>query len=292
MAEQGVAGVFGRGEDAVSHLAPIRGGRGWAEGYAFRHRADSRGLPAERRDARGLAGGLAFAAREDILLGFGVDQGWLDLEVPDALETADIELTQLALGARFGGGPFSLAVSASYGFGSVDSERSLVTVSTASYDVAVFGLFAEASYAFEAGAWQLAPTLGIDHVRVETEDFAERGTLGLAVPEHDSSRTRLFPGVRFGRSFAFGEGTRLDVAGSLRYLAVVGGDERTIPVAFTIAPGTPLVMRGLDERNSALAGVQARLRLSPSLDLYLAYDGRFADGDHAHGVTAGLSLVW
>ena len=143
------------------------------------------------------------------MLGFGVDQGWLDLDVPDAMETAQIDLTQFALGARFGSGPFSLAMSASYGFGSVDSTSSLIAVSTASYDVDVIGLFAEASYTFEAGGWRLVPKAAIDHVRIDSEAFTGSGMLGLSVPSHDSDRTRLVPGLEFGRSFrAWRQGRR------------------------------------------------------------------------------------
>ena len=73
---------------------------------------------------------------------------------------------------------------------------------------------------------------------------------------------------------------------------IVGGEARSLPVAFALAPGAPLTMRGLDERDSALVGLQARFRLSARASLYLAYDGRFAGGYDAHGGTAGFRLTW
>ena len=223
---------------------------------------------------------------------FTSSQGWLDLNMPDAMETAQIDLTQVALGARFGNGPFSLAASVSYGFGSVDSTSSLIAVSTASRTMST------SSACSPKRATRSRPAAGGCAARHDGPcPHRQRGLhrqrhARLAVPSHDSDRTRLIPGLEFGRSFPLGDRGALDLSGSVPYVAIVGGEERTLPVAFTIAPGTPLVMRGLSERDSALIGAQARLRLSPTFDLYLAYDGRFAGGYDAHGGTVGFKLVW
>ena len=156
----------------------------------------------------------------------------------------------------------------------------------------LWGAAAEASYLFEAGAWRIVPRLALDHVRIESDAFVESGALGLSAPSSDRDRTRASAGLEIGRSFAVDAGSRIDVAAWGRYVAVLGGEERTLPVAFNLAPGAPLVMRGLPERDSVALGAQLGIQLTPRLGFYGAYDGRFASGYDAHGLIAGLRFVW
>lgn len=297
MGEESAPARFGeRGDTAGtgSALAPAGGGRAWAEFYGYRARADARGgIFAERRDARGLAGGFSLAAGEGLTVGLAVDRGRLDLAVPGSGEEADVDMTQLAASARLGAGPFSLGLAFAYGFGNVDSRRALGGIATsARYDVDLIGGAAEARYTFETGGLRLTPVAALDWARVSSDAFIETGAFGLAAPDASRSRTRAAIGLEAGTSILFEGGARLDLAASGRYLAVLSGAARALPVAFNAAPGNALVMRGLAERDAVALGGQAAFHLTPSLSLYVAYDGRFAGGYDGHAAVAGIRIGW
>jgi autotransporter-associated beta strand protein/T5SS/PEP-CTERM-associated repeat protein len=273
----------------VSRLASPDGGRGWAEAYGYRTRADARGgIFAERRDAWGLAGGLTLVAGEAVQLGFGVDSGRLDLAVPGSGEDADVELTQLGLVARLGSGPFSLSLAGTYGFGSVDSLRTFGGSATAgAYDVNLWGGRAEARYRFDSGAWRIVPVVAFDYVRLHSDAFVESGVLGFTAAATARHRSRATAGLELSRDFG-----PFDLAAAVRYDAVLGGEARLLPVTFNAAPATPLIMRGLCDRDAMAAGLQATLHLSQSAAFYLAWEGRFAGGYDSHAAAAGLRLSW
>lgn len=287
-------GESGGGASTASALAPELGPHStWAEVYGFRNRNAARGgIAAERRDAFGFAGGFSIGVGANLRLGFGLDHGRLDLEVQGAGERADVELTQLAATARFGFGALGVSIGAVHGVGSVGGSRTLLGATASSYDVSHWGFLAEASYLLQAGSWRIVPRLALDHVRMESDAFTERGAFALAVPAASRSRTRAAAGLEVGRSFATGAGGRIDLAATARYVAVLDGEERTLPVAFTLAPGAPLVMRGLSERDSLVLGGQLGIQVTPMLGLYLAYEGHLASGYDAHAAAAGLRISW
>jgi autotransporter-associated beta strand protein len=290
MGEEGAPHRFGRrGEGATSDKH-----RGWAEYYGYRARIDGRGgILAERRDAHGFAVGLSLFAGEAFSIGVAVDRGRLDLAVPGSGETAGVELTQFAASVRYDDGPFSLGLAFTYGSGDVDSRRALGDITTsAGYGVDLIGGVAELRYAIDAGDWRIVPVAALDWLRVGSDAFAEAGTFGLRAPNTDRERTRATFGLEAGTTIPFADGSRLDLTLSGRYAAILSGGERTLPVAFTLVPGTPLVMRGLSERDSAILGVQAAYHCSPGLSLYLAYSGQFGAGYDAQGAVAGVSVRW
>ncbi|MBX3562381.1 MAG: hypothetical protein KF780_11280 [Sphingomonas sp.] len=66
-----------------------------------------------------------------------------------------------------------------------------------------------------------------------------------------------------------------------RNVAVLYGEERTLPVAFAIAPGAPLV------GDNGEIGARARIPLAVNAALVLGYDGRFGSGYESHHGLAG-----
>lgn len=286
LGREGARGLFG------SRGGAGRGG-GWAEAYVLDGGRDPRdGLPGERSDAAGFAAGFGLDAAPGVSLGFGADHGWTDIGVAATGEAADVRLTQLGLHARLGAGPFGVGAALTYGAGEVDSSRAFMGVARGAYDVELLGALVEARYDIDLGGWRLTPAAGLDWVRIESDAFAESGPFGFIVPAAERNRTRAFAGAEVGGRFGLGGGAALELAGSARYLAVLDGEERALPIVFAAAPGTPLVMRGIDEEDSILLGAQARLELSRSVDLYFAYDGRFAGGHESHAGTGGVRIRW
>lgn len=312
LGDEGSAGLFGEpatravgttfAADLPADAAPVapaplpifHQGRGWAEAYGIRARTDAwREVPGDRRDAHGFAGGVSYVPVPWLMLGFGIDQGRVDVVVPAAVERANIDLTQVASVARISNGPFALALSATYGFGSVDTTRAFLAVSSASYDVRLWGVLAEASYRFDLGPWHVVPKAGADYVRVEGDRFSEIGLLGLIARPTDTNRSRAFAGIEVGRAFAIGEVAWLDLSSSIRAVTVLDGAERTLPVAFAAAPNIGLTIRGNEARGTGIdLGAQARLGVTPNIGLYAAYNGQFHSHHRSHAATAGLKVVW
>lgn len=276
------SGLFDLGARLLNRLTgPLPANAGWGEIYAFRV------SQAGRRDAYGFAAGANVALAEGLSVAFGLDHGRLDIDVPGAREEGDVTLTELGGALRLERGPFTAAVSATYGWGRAETLRTIIGNSGADYDVRVSGVAFDMGYAFQTGGWTLRPVAGLDYVSVRTDGFTEGDMLGLAVAKQKVDRVRASAGLEAGRSWG-----NVRLSASARYLSVLDGDERVIPVAFAIAPGRVLEMAAPNEPDTALLGARARLNLSPAVSLWLAYDGRFGSDYTGHAGTAGISVAW
>lgn len=276
------SGVLDLGSRLLDRLAAVQGGnQGWAEVYRFRVNQSG------RRDAWGLAGGFGVAVAPGVTLGLGVDHGNLDIGVPDSDEEGDVELTELGAMLRVESGPFAASLAAVHGFGEAETLRTIIGASRADYDVRVTGGAIDVGYAMDAGGWTVRPVAGIDYLHLSTDAFAETDTLGLIAAEQDIDRVRASAGVEIGRDFG-----GISIAASARYLAVLSGDERGLPVAFAAAPGQLLDMTGPSEPDTLLVGARARIPLAPNAALSVSYGGRFGGGYDGHAAAAGISITW
>ncbi|HTU10045.1 MAG TPA: autotransporter domain-containing protein [Allosphingosinicella sp.] len=276
------SGLFDLSSRLLNRLTgPLPANAGWGEVYAFRVSQTG------RRDARGFAAGANLALAPGLTLAFGLDHGSLDIDVPGAEETGEVTLTEFGAGLRLERGPFTAALSATYGGGNAETLRTIVGGSGADYDVRVAGVAFELGYAFAAAGWTLRPVAGLDYVSVRTDGFTETDMLGLVVGRQNAERVRASLGLEASRRWG-----AFELAASARYLSVLDGDERIIPVAFAVAPGRALDMTAPSEPDTALLGARGRFALSPAVSLWLAYDGRFGSGYTSHAGTAGLSVSW
>lgn len=276
------SGLFDLGARLLNRLTgPLPVNAGWGEVYAFRV------SQAGHRDARGFAAGANLALAPGLTLAFGLDHGSLDIDVPGAQEEGEVTLTELGGALRLERGPFTAALSATYGWGKAETLRTIIGNSGADYDVRVAGVALDIGYAFETGGWTLRPVAGLDYVSVRTDGFTETDMLGLTAGKQSAGRVRASAGLEGSRSWG-----NFQLAASARYLTVLDGDERIIPVAFAIAPGQVLDMAAPSEPDTALLGARARLAVSPAVSLWLAYDGRFGRDYTGHAGTAGLSVSW
>lgn len=272
------SGVLDLGGRLLGRLAAIgAGNEGWAEVYGFRVRQGG------RRDARGLAGGFGVAVAPGVTLGAGIDHGRLDIDVPGANEDGEVELTEIGLVARVESGPFTASLAAVHGFGEAETLRTIIGSSRADYDVRLTGAALEFGYAIDTGGWTLRPVAGLDYLRLSTDAFAETDTLGLIAAEQDFDRVRASAGIEVGRDFG-----GIAIGGSVRYLAVLDGDERGLPVAFAAAPGRLLDMSGPNEPDTLMVGARAGISLAPNTALTFSYGGRFGGGYEAHAIAAGF----
>jgi hypothetical protein len=252
----------------------------WAEPYYLHVRQG------DSRESWGVAGGFAFEAAPGLTLGIALDHGWSDLSGV-AGEGGKLQLTEVGATAHFAGGPFTAALSGVYGFGSAETTRSFAGSSSASYDVRIAGAALDLGYALTAGPLRVTPVAGVDYVAIHSDGFTESDTLGLTAPDHDSHRWRASGGVELSA-----DAGRVTLSASARYVAVLEGEARSLPIAFAIAPGMPLVMQGPPEPDTAQLSARARFGIVKNAALTLGYDGRFGTGYTQHAAFAAVSVNW
>ncbi|MBU4531451.1 MAG: autotransporter outer membrane beta-barrel domain-containing protein [Hoeflea sp.] len=267
---------------------------GWLESYGSTASAAAQGAaPGDRRTAWGLSGGAAYSFANGLTLGFGVDRGRTGVSLSTVGESGDIELTQFGVSARFDAGRWFAGGGLSYGLGEARTTQTLGGVSTAAYDLTVFGLSAEAGYRFDLGGVTLTPSAGLDFTSLRTSAFTGTGGAALSAPAFTSERTRAFAGLGIARAFETDGGGRLELLGSARIVGVLSGEERLLPVVLASSPGAPLTVTGASEGRIGLdLGGEARYRIAAGAEIFARYDGEFREGFDAHQGTVGLRISW
>ncbi|MFN4160006.1 MAG: autotransporter outer membrane beta-barrel domain-containing protein [Gemmobacter sp.] len=256
---------------------------GWVEGYATGGRTDADGTrPGERRDGRGVAGGLTWVFPSGVTLGFGLDTGRTDLALRSVGETGKVSLTQAGVGLGYRSGDWFASGALVYGLGEADTQT---LAGAARYDLRVFGAMAETGWHLRAGDWAVTPSVGVDHVRVRRDGFA---TGALVAAAHSAGRTRVFAGVEARRDWAQAGGV-LGLRLGARVVHVVAGADRVLPVTFG---GTGLAITGAP---GGRTGVDASVGVTwkgQGVDAYLRADGRWRTGARDHGMAAGVTVRW
>jgi autotransporter-associated beta strand protein len=276
------SGMFDLGGRMLGRLTSIEAGTaGWGEFYRFRVNQSG------RRDAWGLAGGFGLALASGVTLGVGIERGWLDIDVPGALETGNLALTEFGAALRVDSGPFSASLAAVHGFGDAETRRTIIGGSDADYDVRLTGVALDFGYVIDMRGWTLRPQAGLDYIRLSTDPFTESDTLGLVVADQSEDRVRASAGLSIGRDFG-----GFAFSASARYLAVLSGGERSLPVAFAIAPGRILDMSAPSEPDGALLGARLAVPLSPGTTFFVGYGGRFGGDYETHAGTAGFRVAF
>lgn len=276
------SGLFDLGARLLGRLGRVEAGTaGWAEAYGFRVEQGG------RRSAQGAAGGVGIAAGPGLTVALGVDRGQIDLDLPGARETGRVELTEFGGAVRYNSGPIGASFALVRGFGNADTRRTIIGSSRARYDVSVTGAALDMGYAMDLGGWTLRPEAGVDWVRLSTDGFAETDTLGLVASGASAQQMRATAGVSVERALG-----RVTLSARARYLTVLDGADREIPVAFALAPGAPLNMSAPGEPDGALLAAAALIRLAPAAQLSVVYDARLGGGYTSHAGRVGVRIAF
>jgi len=266
---------------------------GWAEVYGATARTSADGdIPGDRRRAYGLAGGFNALLTENLVLGFGIDQGRTDIDLDRAFqESGTVNLTQFGVNAGYRSGPFFVNAAATYGVGDADTTHSVGGASTASYNLATWGVLGETGYRFDLGGLWLTPSIGLDYTSVHSDSFTETGGLALAANGYTADRTRAWLGLRVGHSWQMASGGSFDLSAYGRVVDVLSGQDRLLPVTFAATPGTPMTITGNKENRVGFdLGVKASYTITDRTSLFAGYDGAFRDGFSAHQGRVGLKV--
>src|ERR1700694_2172437 len=98
--------------------------RTWGEAYGISARTDAQGgFVGDRRQTWGGVAGVGARVAPGVNVGLSVDQSQTSIDVPLALQSARLRLTQIGFNASVDKGPWTWAIALVHGFGKINSHR-------------------------------------------------------------------------------------------------------------------------------------------------------------------------
>src|SRR5436190_4260928 len=122
--------------------------RAWGEAYGISTRTGAQlDFVGDRRQIWGGVAGVGATVAPGVNLGVSVDQSRTAIDVPLALQSATLDLTQFGFNASIDKGPWTWAIALVHGFGTVNSSRDTgLGIANASYNGRIDGALTELSY--------------------------------------------------------------------------------------------------------------------------------------------------
>ena len=266
--------------------------RTWYEGYGVSVRTDPQGdFVGDKRKTFGGVAGFGARVAPGVNLGFSVDQSHTDIDVPLALQSATLDLTQIGFNGSVDKGPWTWAFAVVHGFGKVHSSRDTgFGLATAGYRAAVDGALTEISYYWTKDQMRVVPKGALEYVRATGAAFQEAGGLDpLNVGSSAIARARVMIGAEIGRYFIFDQKI-LDLSAYGKFVDNFYQDLGSVQVSLgtqnIIVPGIGESRYGMD------AGASASLSLTNTVRLYVNYDGKFRNELTSHQGTIGFEYRW
>ena len=176
------------GGGASGGHARIRATAAGASSTALSIRTDSQGdFVGDKRSTAGGVAGFGAQIVPHVNIGFSIDQSHTKIDVPLALQTATLDLTQFGFSASVDKGPWTWAIALVHGFGNVGSSRDTgFGFANASYGARIDGALTELDYYWTIGQGRIVPKAGLEWVRSTTGALQEVG--GLDPRDGDAGR--------------------------------------------------------------------------------------------------------
>ena len=126
----------------------------------------------------GAGGRHRCAAEQGVNVGLSVDQSRTEIDVPLALQSATLDLTQFGFNASVDKGPWTWAMALVHGFGNINSRRDTGWVRRhAGYGAHVNGALTELDYYWTRDQSRIVPKVALEYVRASTGALQETGGL-------------------------------------------------------------------------------------------------------------------
>ena len=153
--------------------------RTWGEAYGISARTDAQGgFVGDRRRTWGGVAGVGARVAPGVNVGLSVDQSQTSIDVPLALQSARLDLTQLGFNASVDRGPWTWAVALVHGSGKINSSRDTgFGIANAGYNAQIDGALTELSYYWSMDQSRIVPKAALEYVRATTGSFQEVGGL-------------------------------------------------------------------------------------------------------------------
>ncbi|NPU14821.1 autotransporter outer membrane beta-barrel domain-containing protein [Bradyrhizobium sp. 83002] len=266
--------------------------RSWAEAYGVTARSNAQGdFVGDKRVTWGGVAGIGMRLAPGVNVGLSIDQSRTRVDVPLALQSAALDLTQLGFNASVDHGPWTWAIAIVHGFGGINARRDTILGATTSvYGAHITGVLSELDYYWSFGESRVVPKLAFEYARATTAAFQETGGLDpLSVSGTSLERGRVLVGAEVGRYFVV-DGRILDVSAYGKFVDNFTQNLGTVTVSLGVQS---ITLQGLGEgRYGADAGAALSLSLSSTARLYLNYDAKLRSALQSHQGTLGVELKW
>ncbi|MBN8991688.1 MAG: autotransporter outer membrane beta-barrel domain-containing protein [Rhizobiales bacterium] len=266
--------------------------RTWFEGYGISATNAPVGLFAG--DSRKTWGGIAGVGARIVPgfnVGFSVDQSRTDVDVPLALQSARIDLTQFGFNASLDAGPWTWASAIVHGVGNINSRRDTgFGFATAGYDARLDGVLSEISYYWTKDQNRIVPKGAVEYVRAETGGMQESGGLfPVSATGATVQRFRVLVGAEVGHYWIFDKKVfDLSAYGKFVNNVMQNFSDTTVSLG-----NQSVTFQGIGESQyGADAGASASLSLTNAARLYINYDAKFRAAMRSHQGTFGVELKW
>jgi uncharacterized protein with beta-barrel porin domain len=264
--------------------------RTWGEAYGISTRNGPQAdFVGDHRTTWGGVAGLGATVAPGVNLGVSVDQSRTSIDVPLALQSATLDLTQFGFNASVDKGPWTWAVALIHGFGKVNSSRDTgIGFADASYNARIDGALTELSYYWNIDQSRIVPKAALEYVRATTGSFQEVGGFGpLTASGATVERSRVLIGAEVGHYWIFDQKI-FDLSAYGKFIDNTSQNFSSITVSLG---AESISVQGIGEsRYGADAGASASLGLSNTARLYLNYDAKFRAALQSHQGTLGLEL--
>ncbi len=266
--------------------------RTWGEAYGISARAGAqRDFVGDRRQTWGGVAGLGARVAPGVNVGVSVDQSHTAIDVPLALQSATLDLTQIGVNASVDRGPWTWAVALVHGFGKINSSRDTgFGTASAGYNAHIDGALTELSYYWSLDQSRIVPKAAFEYVRAATGSLQEFGGLDpVTATGVTQERSRLLVGAEVGHYWIV-DRKIFDLSAYGKFVDNVAQNLG----ASTVSLGTEIItVQGIGEsRYGADAGASASLSLSNTARLYVNYDGKYRAAMQSHQGTVGVELKW
>jgi uncharacterized protein with beta-barrel porin domain len=266
--------------------------RTWGEAYGISARTAAIGdFVGDRRTTWGGVAGFGARLAPGVNVGFSVDQSHSAIDIPLALQSATLDLTQLGFNASVDKGPWTWAIALVHGFGNVGSSRDTgLGLASASYNARIDGGLTELSYYWTIDQSRIVPKAAFEYVRATTGSLQEAGGLDPVIATAATAeRARLLVGAEIGRYWIFDQKI-LDLSAYGKFVDNVVQNFSDV----TVSLGTQSIIVQVigESRYGADAGASASLSLTNTARVYLNYDGKFRAALQSHQGTVGVEFKW
>jgi uncharacterized protein with beta-barrel porin domain len=266
--------------------------RTWGEVYGISARTGAQGdFVGDRRRTWGGVAGLGARVAPGVNVGISVDQSHTAIDVPLALQSATLDLTQIGANASVDKGPWTWAVALVHGFGKINSSRDTgFGTASAGYNAQIDGALTELSYYGNIDQSRIVPKAAFEYARASTGSLQEFGGLDPVMATGATlERARILLGAEVGHYWIF-DRKIFDLSAYGKFVDNVAQNFS----ATTVSLGAEsITVQGIGEsRYGADAGAAASLSLSNTARLYINYDGKFRAAMQSHQGTVGVELKW
>jgi uncharacterized protein with beta-barrel porin domain len=266
--------------------------RTWGEAYGISSTTAAQGTFAgDRRQTWGGVAGIGARLAPGVNVGFSIDQSRTGIDVPLALQSANLDLTQFGFNASVDKGPWTWAVALVHGFGKINSSRDTgFGLATAGYNAQIDGALTELSYYWSIGQSRVVPKAALEYVRATTGSYQEAGGLDpVMATGATTERSRILLGAEIGHYWIF-DRKIFDLSAYGKFVDNVSQNFSSTLLSL----GTQsITVQGIGESQyGADAGASASLSLTNAWRLYVNYDGKFRAATQSHQATLGVEYKW